>query len=205
MNKCHFEIKENAQTPVNSKDVLFVRTDTNKDVTSLAMIVDDAGALAWGDSFKQEMKEAALNSHELLPDIVFKTTKKIIEKEGVLPTSVPSFLISRISNGMFEAFAFGNCGMVVHYQDGVVETYEGQKQADMKFPKVAMISRDRRRNLSTYTNSSIWSLTARVEAVQSVALLPASDENEPARPVHRIALSKRTALLLDLVDERQHD
>jgi len=205
MNKCHFEIKENAQTPVNSKDVLFVRTGANKDVTSLAMIVDDAGERAWGDSFKQKMKEAALNSHELLPDIVFKTTKMIIEKEGALPTAVPAFLISRISNGMFEAFAFGDCGMVVHYQDGVVESYEGQKQTDMKFPKVAMISRDRRRDLSTYTNGSVWSLAARVEAVQSVALLPAPDENEPVRPVHKIASSKRTPLWLNLVDERQHD
>lgn len=204
MNKCHFEIKENAQAPIEGGDVLLVNIGANMDTTSLAIIVDDTNAHAWADLFKKEVKQSALSSQKHLPDVISEATKKIGENTKDLP--MPAFLVSRISNGIFEAFANGDCGLVVHYQDGVVESYAANKskETDLSSSRVSRISKDRRRNLSTYTNGSMWSLAARVEAVQSVALLPAVDENE-AQPVHKISSSKRRALLLDLVDEREYD
>ena len=174
MNKCHFEIKGSIQKPAENGDVFFADTGTNKDVTSLAMVVDSTKARVWADLLKQEVAEAALNPQKELPEAVLEATRKTAKKMGNAPMPSVSFLVSRISNGIFETFAYGDCSMVVHYQDGIVESYTGNKlseTSDIKSSRVARISRDRRRNLSTYTDNSMWSLAARTEAVQSIALL----------------------------------
>lgn len=220
MYKCRFELDGNIFKPLENEDVFFVDTKGDKDVTSLAIIVDGTdgrkkrslpngkevalpdivfgkktAARIWADLLQSEIAVLASNGEKTLSEIVFEATKKANEKfpkqEGVSllekldPLQVPaaSVLISRINNGVFESFSNGDCGMIVRYQDGTIENFIGNEANSQAicfdssdntkpFARAINISRDKRRNLSTYANQ-MWSLDALAYNIQNVAMFSA--------------------------------
>jgi len=236
MRDSRLDLKESVCT-VGNTNVFVVDTKGNKNVTSLAVLVDDAAskkdcvlpykkeefvsvghvkkvlmlnralsykeegvsdkktpARIWVDLLQREIAQIALDHNKELPEVVYEATKAATEKfpqiteDEKLNFQAPaaSVLVSRINNGIFETFSTGNNGMIVHYQDGTVETYAGNEDSQReampclgdadkmrKFMLVKRILRDKRKNLTTHANDAMWSLATRVEMVKSVALFSA--------------------------------
>ena len=174
MSESHFKNEEIIYKAVEDEDVYFVDTKGNKEISSLAIIVDGKDVKrAWVDSLMEEIKQAALNPEMELPEVVSTATKNMNEKWNTSQKPQASVLVARMNNitKMFESFSNGGCGMIVRYQDDVIESHIGNESTQNEpTARVAKISRDKRRNLSTYSNDNMWSLTAYAPNVKNVAL-----------------------------------
>ncbi|MBO5997397.1 MAG: hypothetical protein J6P93_02600 [Alphaproteobacteria bacterium] len=105
MNENHFELVGKIHKPVEDEDVFFVDTKGNKEITSLAIIVDGAdgrkkrilpngeeialsdivsgektAARVWADLLKDEIAKGALNPEKELSEIVYEATRKATER-----------------------------------------------------------------------------------------------------------------------------
>ena len=112
-------------------------------------------ARVWADLLSQKISKIASDSKKDLIDIVQEATKQATKDfpdvagsvfpQQLDPLQVPSaaILITRIRNGNFEVFSNGDCGMLIRYQDGHLETYTGNKVLDdMREQRDAQIMRE---------------------------------------------------------------
>ena len=90
-----------------------------------------------------------------MKNVVFEATKKASEEfshvagtnlpKEIDPLQIPaaSVLVARVNNNKFEAFSSGDCGMIVRYQDGSVETFLGSEYLKrMRVERDALILRE---------------------------------------------------------------
>ncbi|MBP5534860.1 MAG: hypothetical protein J6Y03_05090 [Alphaproteobacteria bacterium] len=199
MKECYFEV---AYKPAENEDGFIIDTEgNNKDVTSFAMVVDEVGDRkksifpneettenSWTGLLKEEISRLAMDAEKTLPEIVLGVTKEANNKishiaadtfENQSPAT--SVLVTRINNGVFEAFSNGGCAMIVRYQDDTLETFSANDTDFNEKPvaaRVSKISHNKNRSFSTYTNGAMWGLSARVETIQSVALFPSGIESK---------------------------
>lgn len=96
---------------------------------------EKTAARVWSDLLKKGISQLAMSGQKTLKDVVFAAIQEANQAADAVfpkemdPLQIPaaSVLVARVNNGKFEAFSSGDCGMIIRYQDGSVETFLGNE------------------------------------------------------------------------------